>query len=227
MYHSISDTSLPHAVDRGIFARQMALLAARGYRGISVADALANPPARAIVLTFDDGYADNLLAAFPILQRHNFRATIFIVPDFVDAGKTPWQHASLTWEQCRELQRAGIEIGAHTCSHPDLRRLSDADLAREVAGSRERIEDRLGTPVRTFAYPFGYLDGRVIAAVRAAGYDTACAVRLPRGLPEDRFTLQRIGITKNDTMLRYRVKLSWPYRCLLYARLAGVLNRTS
>jgi peptidoglycan/xylan/chitin deacetylase (PgdA/CDA1 family) len=225
MYHSISDPSLPHAVDRGLFAQQMALLAARGYRGLGVTDALAGPGPRSIVLTFDDGYADNLLTALPILQRHGFRATVFVVTDFVNAGATPYQHASLTWEQCRELQRAGIEVGSHTCTHPDLRQLSGTELAQEVAGSRAAIEEKLGTPTRTFAYPFGYLDEGVAGAVRAAGYEAACAVRLPRDMPEDSFTLQRIGITKNDTMLRYRVKVSRAYRALLDARLAGLLTR--
>jgi peptidoglycan/xylan/chitin deacetylase (PgdA/CDA1 family) len=225
MYHSISDPSLPHAVDRDLFAQQMALLAGRGLCGFSVSRALDGPFPRSIVLTFDDGYADNLLTALPILQRHGFSATVFVVADFVDAGQTPWQHASLTWDQCRELQRAGVEIGAHSCSHPDLRRLSDGELEAEVAGSKARIEDRLGTRVRSFAYPSGYVDERSVEAVRAAGYDAACAVRLPRGMPEDRFTRQRIGITKNDTMLRYRLKLSRPYRALLDARMAGLLNR--
>jgi hypothetical protein len=81
-------------------------------------------------------------------------------------------------------------------------------------------------PVRVFAYPFGYLDARVVDAVRAAGYDAACAVRLPRGMPEDRFTLQRVGITRNDGMMRFRVKLSGAYGALLDARMAGLLNRS-
>jgi peptidoglycan/xylan/chitin deacetylase (PgdA/CDA1 family) len=225
MYHSISDPSLPHAVDRGLFARQMTLLAARGYRGLSVSEALSCPSGRVIAITFDDGYADNLLTALPILQEHSFGATVFVVAGFSDAGATPWQHSALTWEECRELAEAGIEIGAHSCSHPDLRKLDDAQLQREVAGSKQHIEDRLGMPVRVFAYPFGYLDERVVDAVRAAGYEAACAVRLPRGMPEDRFTVQRTAVTKNDAMLRFRVKVSRAYRALLDARMAGLLNR--
>jgi peptidoglycan/xylan/chitin deacetylase (PgdA/CDA1 family) len=225
MYHSISDPSLPHAVDRDLFARQIAFLAARGYRGESVTNALSKPSRRSMAITFDDGYADNLLTALPMLRDHGFGATVFVVASFADTGTTPWQHAALTWEQCRELAQAGIEIGAHSRTHPDLTRLSNEELQREVAGSRAHLEDRLMMRVRVFAYPFGYLDTRIVDAVRAAGYEAACAVRLPRGISEDRFTLQRIGITKNDTMVRFRVKLSAPYRALLDARMAGLLNR--
>lgn len=230
MYHSVSDASLENAVHASMFERQMERLMESGYMGCTLKkglESLAGMARRPIIITFDDGYADMLETVVPILSRFNFFATVFVIPDFVDSGKTPWGHRSLSWKQCEELRSAGIEIGSHTNSHPDLRGLETKVLLDEVGGSKARIEEKLGAPVRAFSYPFGYVDGPAVMAVQHAGYKAACAVRVPRKWQENQYTLQRIGITSRDDMTRFRMKISPPYRKLLNANLAGVLNIVS
>jgi peptidoglycan/xylan/chitin deacetylase (PgdA/CDA1 family) len=155
-----------------------------------------------VVLTFDDGYADFVREAWPILRRYEFPATVFVTTGWIaDAG----QHAAgrpldrmLDWAQIRELAMANIEIGAHSHSHPQLDQLDDASLCRELGDSRALLEEGIHAPVRTLAYPFGYSSNRVRLAARASGYRCAAAVRNLRATPsDDPFMLPRLTIRRN------------------------------
>ena len=130
-------------------------------------------PKRPVVLTFDDGYADFGREVWPILRRYEFPATVFVTSGWIsDAGPhaagTPLDRM-LSWAQIRELAAANIEIGAHSHSHPELDQLSGAALCRELGDSRALLEEGIGAPVRTLAYPYGYSSKRVRLAARAAG----------------------------------------------------------
>jgi peptidoglycan/xylan/chitin deacetylase (PgdA/CDA1 family) len=180
------------------FAAQLAYLAEHGYRTIGleeVAGYLAGerrdpPPPRSVVLTFDDGYRDNYEAAYPLLKKHGFRATIFMVSGFVD------RPGYLTWAQLREMAASGITIGGHTLSHPDLTRLKPVDVMREVAESKAILEHGIGRPVHFFAYPSGRYNQQVVEALKAAGYQGAVTVNhsLRHDLT-DRFTLGRVRVS--------------------------------
>ncbi|GAA2418580.1 polysaccharide deacetylase family protein [Actinomadura vinacea] len=186
MYHSIADSpprgTAGLAVTPGAFAEQMALLADEGFTPVPFS-ALARgglPARRPIVITFDDGYADFHAAALPVLARHGFAATVFVTTGWLaDAGRHAAGRpldAMMAWSQVRECASSGVEIGAHSHGHPQLDQLPGAALDDELARSRGLLEDRLGAPVTTMAYPYGYSSARVRRAVRAAGYDSACAV---------------------------------------------------
>jgi peptidoglycan/xylan/chitin deacetylase (PgdA/CDA1 family) len=114
----------------------------------------------------------------------------------------------LTWDELGELAQEGWEVGSHTCSHPHLTQLPDAELAAELERSRAACEDRLARPCKSIAYPYGDVDGRVVAAAGAAGY------RYGATLPETRFKgaepldWPRIGIYHRDDSRRFRLKVS-------------------
>lgn len=157
------------------------MLRRRGYRFITAEELLeeargAEPPPRTAVLTFDDGWLDGLTVVAPLLRRLGVRATFYLCP-----GRFGCDHESvrgaagrlLDANAARELLDEGMELGSHTMSHPDLRKLDDARLADELAHSKEAVEAVTGRRCRTFAYPFGLFDERVERAVEAAGYELA------------------------------------------------------
>lgn len=165
------------SVTPDMFEQHMAALAQAGYRAVRM-DTLARCmrgepicPPQPLALTFDDGYADAFDAALPALQRHGFTATFYVVTDFVG------QPGYMTWEQLAAMRDAGMEIGAHSISHPDLTTLDAAELARQVGGSKAIIEERLGVRVVSFCYPAGQHNAAVVEAVRAAGYESATTTR--------------------------------------------------
>jgi peptidoglycan/xylan/chitin deacetylase (PgdA/CDA1 family) len=120
----------------------------------------ATPPLRTVAITFDDCYRDNLFAA-RVLAEHRLPATFFVPTRYVDTDHVfPWDidlkpMANLTWDDLKEMQHLGHEIGSHTVSHPDLGVLDRADARSELADSKKMLEGRLQRPVRWFAYPFG------------------------------------------------------------------------
>jgi peptidoglycan/xylan/chitin deacetylase (PgdA/CDA1 family) len=170
------------------FESHLRWLRAWGYRSVTlsaVADSLEGGrplPRRAVAITFDDGYLDTYEYAFPLLQRYGFGAAVFLVSDAVggdssfDAGSGYEPAPMLGWDQIQEMASAGVEFGSHTCSHPDsLSELDDDRLRVELESSRRAIEALLDAPADLFSYPHSRLDGRVEAAVAAAGYRLACA----------------------------------------------------
>lgn len=186
MYHriNVAGPSTP-AVSRGLtvdpvdFARQMSWLKRRGYRTVTqreLFDALfrGRPLGRRpILITFDDGYRDVFFKAAPVLSRHGFRATAYVVSGRISNGDPSF----LTWPMLRALERRGIEIGSHTVSHADLTRLSTQRAYGELVTSRRALERALGHPVQSLAYPFGRYDARVVELARRAGYLLATTTR--------------------------------------------------
>jgi peptidoglycan/xylan/chitin deacetylase (PgdA/CDA1 family) len=184
----------------------MALLASRGYRGISLKEAIAHRrergswPEDRVVITFDDGYANVYEAAMPSMAKHGFTATVFIVSGHI-GGYNDWtpppaglgKRAMLTWEQVSDLAAAGIEIGAHTRNHPDLRWLSAPESEEEIVASREVIEDRLGQAVESFAYPFGHSTRDSMEVVRRE-FRAACTTELRRACDEALHQLPRVDM---------------------------------
>ncbi|WFE27110.1 polysaccharide deacetylase family protein [Solwaraspora sp. WMMD791] len=223
MYHSVSviDSGPLRSLAVGPtrFAEQLAALADAGYRmvGLSAAldqldaDAAADrdrdrdPPGPPLVaLTFDDGYADFLTRALPLLDAAGASATLY--PSVGHLGESAdWlgQWAAdfgplLDWAQLTEVADSGrVEVGSHGWWHHPLDVLPPHRATAEITAARDRLEQHIGRPVRSFCYPHGYHDWRVRAAVRRAGHDNACEVgrrryrrgdrrlAVPRLLPTD------------------------------------------
>lgn len=220
MYHQVGPHRPGSALNRwrvtpDAFARQMAYLSAKGFRGISLRERLDQPVSkeRRVVLTFDDGYAALVSNALPALERHGFRATVFVVSSRI--GETnDWDderpgEALLGEADLRQLAGAGIEIGSHAATHRALTRLSDPDLSEELNGSRARLEQLTGKPVVSFCYPYGDFDDRVVAAVARAGFRAATVIR--SGISpslEDPYRLRRVVVRGTDPMLDFRLALT-------------------
>jgi peptidoglycan/xylan/chitin deacetylase (PgdA/CDA1 family) len=162
-----------------IFRAHLITLRERGYTSITLTqlrEALvtgAPLPDRPVVLTFDDGHRDNYVNAFPILLQEGFTGTFFIITDLVEARHPDY----VTWEQLQEMQAAGMEIGSHTRTHPNLPGHNVESLWNELAGARAILEQRLGEEIRTFAYPAGAFDDGVIHLAYEAGYHAAVVTR--------------------------------------------------
>jgi peptidoglycan/xylan/chitin deacetylase (PgdA/CDA1 family) len=190
MYHSVSDTPTAStqalSVRPGMFGAQLCSLRRQGFTGLTFGELAQRRrtgqpfPARPIVLTFDDGYADLIEEALPKLIEHGFPATVFVTTGWLrDAGRHTAASAPgrmLSWAQLAELSAAGVEVAAHTHSHPQLDRISTARLHAELGDSKKLLEDRLGRPVRSLAYPYGYSSKRVRTVARECGYLQAAAV---------------------------------------------------
>ena len=215
MYHSVEPYEQdPYnvTVSPRRFEQQLDWLRARGMRGVSVGELLSARrygAARDLAgLSFDDGYADFVQHALPALRRHGFTATVFAIAGWL-GGENAWDAEGprkrlLTAQQLRQLAGAGIEIGSHGLCHVSLPSVTDAALADETAGSRRMLQEATGQDVAGFCYPYGDIDDRVLAQVKAAGYHYGCAI-WPSPL-SGRHALPRTYIGDADHSLRMRAK---------------------
>lgn len=183
-YHKIAAPP-PHArikglyLDPSLFRQQIQELAAEGFSFVSPAE---QDQARAIAITFDDGFRNNLEAALPVMQEAGCRAINFLVADRI--GKTSdWEAREggeadplMDESQVREWLAAGNWIGAHTCTHPRLSQLSRAQAKEEIQASKKKLEDKFGLRIDHFAYPFGDYNQETIELVQEAGFQTACTM---------------------------------------------------
>lgn len=220
LYHRVAADADPLAVMPRRFSEQMAHLADEGYRVLDLMPALEllrddAVPERTIALTFDDGFADVAEEALPVLERHGFRATVFVTTGVVDRRVSfPWYHGRqqprvLGWDEIGALDREGtLRFEAHTVTHPSLVALDDAGAAHEIAESRRELSDRLDRPVTAFAYPAGLYSDRERRLAAQAGY--TAAVTCEPGVncsATDPFALRRRQIDSRDRRLDFRAKL--------------------
>ena len=229
-YHGISEEwSSELTVTPGQLEAHVGRMLAKGYSAATFSEAILAPRWRkTFAVTFDDAYASVGRLAQPVLDRLGVPATVFVPTSFQDSrepmswpGIDQWAgggHRSelrpLGWEQLRELQAAGWEIGSHTQTHPRLTRLADERLVAELRSSRQDCEDRLAAACPAIAYPYGDFDERVARAATRAGFGAGAC--LPPA-PADATALgwPRVGIYGPDGGLRFRVKVS---RAMRWAR---------
>lgn len=184
-YHGVADVSDDVDPNRLVlsprrFESQLRWVKRCGYEFATAAELGDHPELdrRRAVITLDDGWADAVTTVLPLLQRLNVRASFYVCPGMWggqhpdvkgDAGRL------MTAEDAARLHDAGMEVGSHSMTHPDLRRLTDDELDDELRRSKTEIENVTGAPCCTFAYPFGLYGEREMNAVAAAGYDLAWA----------------------------------------------------
>ena len=198
------------------FRRQMSWLARHGYYTPRLSDVLRDGGrapcvcGRPVVITFDDGYADVLENAVPVLRGFGFTGAVFPVLDPARRFNH-WDDAPalagplLPLAELRALERAGLEVGSHTMTHTALTRADDRALAWELRRSREVLAAAVAEPLPVLAYPYGDVDARVKRAARDAGYEAALAVNSgPLEWRADAFEIrrQRVGNAASDAYMR-------------------------
>ncbi len=182
-YHTITFRDVDAAIDRGVPL-----------------------PDRPVILSFDDGWKNQYDYAFPLLQKYQLSGTFFIYTNPIDHENVKW----MSWDNIRTLDRAGMEIGGHSRTHPILTRLQTQHaLATEISDSKRIIERELGHAITAFAYPFGLYDATTVTAVIRAGYSNARTVH-PGVWNDmaDRFELH--GILSTDQLSDFERVVSLP-----------------
>ena len=235
-YHGVAEVPLGRDPDALFVApaelrRQIARLREWGYRLISFGE-LAEEVAEgegtgSAALTFDDGLVDNLEALAPLLAEVGARATVFVV-----SGWLGRPHPAATWtrivtaEELRDLHAAGVEIGAHSLTHPDLSVLPYQQALIELASCKRQLEEVLEEPVEVAAYPFGRATAETAKACRDAGFGAAC-VATGRGDWSDPYLLPRQDMENGSTLLGLRLKRDDRYEPLMRFRAARAARRVA
>ncbi len=235
MYHRIVASAADGGrhgiwVTRERFAAQLASLQRRGFTTVTFRDVAAHLggerplPRRPILLTFDDGSADNHGLALPLLKAHGMTAVVFLIGDpgirsnVWDAGDGEPAVPLLDDAQVREMAAAGIEFGSHTSTHARLTALAPERLAAELAGSQRAVERRVGAPIRAVCYPYGDVNAAVKAASAAAGYWFGVASDSgPLRFGDDLFEIRRAQVFPRTDAFGFWKKTSGWY--LAYRRL--------
>ncbi|HIU63727.1 MAG TPA: polysaccharide deacetylase family protein [Candidatus Avacidaminococcus intestinavium] len=233
MYHRIADipgdrNSLPLAK----FEEQLQFLAANGYQTITLDDVYdyytnnKSLPPKTVVLTFDDGYKDNLTLALPLLIKYNMQATVFAITDWV-GKENKWENfnkkltTTMDWSELKKWQTAGMQVGSHTVSHPFLAHLEPTMLKQELQKSKKELEERLAVPIDHLCYPYGNFNKNVCIASKDAGYKTALAIFEHAPLWQiDLFALPRIPIPAKQKMWEFKLKVSPIHTIFIFLRQA-------
>jgi peptidoglycan/xylan/chitin deacetylase (PgdA/CDA1 family) len=186
MYHHLEALSGDQASDPDYqqlfvapqaFREQVAYLKDNGYHTITFAELVSafngevSLPANPVIITFDDGWDDIYNVAYPILREHGMRATFFIPTNWVEN-----LDGVATWAQIEEMSAGGMEFGSHSFTHPYLTTADPDWMKYEIEKSKSQLEEHTQKAVTAFAYPYGLYDDNVIAAVKEAGYLTACTI---------------------------------------------------
>lgn len=214
LYHAVTDTPgehiAPFSVSPREFERQLDKVLAAGYRCVSFGEYMrrrttadGNGSAageRIAVLTFDDGFADFAEAALPAMRARGLPSTLYVTTGWLaDAPRREPGPSDrmLSWSQLPELVEQGVELGAHSHSHPHMDTVPTSAVLDELRRPKELLEDALGAPVRTFAYPHGYHGPRVRRLTERAGYESAAAVRNSLTTPGDHpFSVSRLTVLR-------------------------------
>lgn len=221
MYHSISvhikkEKHNKWRVQPKDFEKQMNWFYKNNWKSFTISELieLDKIPEKSFVITFDDGFEDNFTNAFPVLQKYNFKATIYLVPN---QKTNHWEEKNtsvlsnlLNNEQILQMQNSGlIEFGSHTLSHVNLSTITDEQLINELKESKKEVENITKKECKAFAYPYGKFDEKIVTLVKEVGYKNATVVK--RGLFEendDIFTIKRIGILGTESFFDFILKIS-------------------
>lgn len=225
MYHHVgplrAGTNANLTITPGIFQRQMRRLSRAGYSTIDSTDWLAylggtRPlPRKPVMLTFDDGYSDLIEFALPVLRSLGLKATVYIVTGHI-GGENLWDqqqgygpHALMNAAQICQWRDAGLEVGSHSRTHPELPAISARQRQAEIEGSSRDLRQILGEPPVSFAYPYGKWDEEVAAQV---GRHYRLGVTTDEGM-NDAVTpplqLRRTMVQPCDTLLEFASRVRW------------------
>ena len=212
-YHQIQNKSTSLSIPLADFDAQMNYLNSHGYVSITPDELYSGLngelelPKKPVLITFDDGYADNYTNAFPILKSYGMRATIFVIPAFVGVYDN-----YLTWDEIREMEDGGITIESHTMNHYKLEELADDEIRSELLNSKQILEENLGHPVEFLAYPTGTYNLHIAGIAKEVGYKGAFTIKYGNvDLGSNFFALERVPIfnTAGHTMKNFYERIEY------------------
>lgn len=197
------------------FEAQMAYLKEEGYTPVTIDEMMdacetgAPLPKKPVVITFDDGYDDNYIYAYPILKKYGFKATVFLIYDFTDTYP-----GYLTWQQIAEMKESGlIRFESHTMTHANLSKLTSADeLRHEITDSQRLLSEKVGNEMRYIAYPGGAVNPQIEEITRSSGYRGGFTVHYGLSTPaKGPYQMDRIPIfgANMHTMSRFKLRLKY------------------
>jgi peptidoglycan/xylan/chitin deacetylase (PgdA/CDA1 family) len=229
LYHRLNDSVKKElSVKRENFIWQMNYLKRKRYRIISMDEAyhrMLNEQydGRYLVLTFDDGYEDFYCNTFPILKENMFPALLYIVPGFIETGKTFYwdrdigESRLMNWEQLLSLGRSGlIDFGSHTLNHIDLDKLDGMELRNELEYSKRMLEEKLNRDIIHFSYPRGIYSSEAEKVIKQY-YQTGVLIYGGKDInkkfdTENLFKLKRVPIQNSDSKCIFLAKIKgWDY----------------
>jgi len=217
MYHAISfkENDTLHVRPEN-FSKQIEFLNKNGYLVISLNELVQGIKTghkfsrKTVVITFDDGFEDNFLYAFPVLAKYDMSATIFLITDYIDV-----RDGYLSGDQIRLMSRNNIDFGGHTRSNVYLPSVEDTDeLWNEISGCKEDVATITDKEVEFFCYPIGGFNESVKNAVKKSGYKAACTTNRGKDrLNRDLYELKRVKVTNSDGVkpFHFRAKISGYY----------------
>jgi peptidoglycan/xylan/chitin deacetylase (PgdA/CDA1 family) len=230
MYHSVSegeaDRRHPYFDTRTsprVFEQHMKYLRDNNYSVVSPETVVAGldeekfEGQKRAVITFDDGFRDFYTNAFPILSKYGLTATMYLPTAHIQQQTQRFKGIDcLSWNEVRELHRAGMQFGSHTVTHPVLKQISHSELEAELGDSKQAIEQELGVGVTSFAYPYAFPEedreftDRLRGALEGAGYQNGVSTVIgSTHSPKEKFFMKRLPAN------------SWDDTALLQAKLAG------
>ncbi len=208
-YHSIGDSGWRFSTPVSDFEEQVRVLS-ENFNVKSLTETL-NSDGGAVAITFDDGYKDVYLNAFPILKKYGLTGTIFVLGDNSHANRNEMENSLefMTVTEIKHLKKEGWSVGSHTNTHANLHKLSKKDLVYEINQSKLNLEKKLGFEISFFAYPKGKYNDQIIDIVTKAGYSHAFTVdsgffSLKNNMKITRLPMEGVvGINQFSAMLSY------------------------
>jgi peptidoglycan/xylan/chitin deacetylase (PgdA/CDA1 family) len=223
MYHSVDTNDDFFTVTPQEFERQIEYLK-EGYSVVSldeIAGYIRNStklPRKSVAITFDDGYQDCYLHAYPYLRKSNLPATVFVSTAYV--GKEwpfePYRSTNrfrlmmLTWDEIREMSKNNIDIGAHTATHLDLQEADLRTARKEILESKQQIERHIQKTVRHFSFPKGRCSPKTASLVKSLGFETAVgspSLKEGQETPNG-FVLHRVQVDSSVSLILFRARLT-------------------
>ena len=207
MYHSVNETvdgiSPDLVVSPKAFEAQLQYLSKNGFQFYTISELLESKPSgKSVVLTFDDGFRDNFTEMFPILQRHNAKATIYLAPEIEGIER-------LDQQQVIEMRDSGlVEFGAHTMHHVNLDKAKPDVAVAEINESKKVVEQLTELECKAFAYPFGRYNDETVEQVKEAGLSSAVTVKKGIEQVADPFRIKRISVLGSTNSLQFHLAIT-------------------
>ena len=203
-----------------------------GYQFVSLGNAVANPGRRDIAITFDDGYAHLIDTLPPLMEKFDFKPTVFVPTAFMGKNNS-WDYSSvinserhLNRSEIRELVALGVEFGSHSHNHVDLTGCDSSRLRYELLTSKEVLEEVTYTGITSISYPFGRINSKVANMAKEMGYQTGFTMSFPAAT-DSSFTLGRVAVYFFDSYSTVKQKLTGGSARALHRSVGRFINGLS